>query len=131
MRGDPSLFAREDSVEAAWRVVDPVLSADAPLVYEPGTWGPPEAAGIIAGDGGWHNPRCGRPDDSTSGVLRAVNRIRFFMFLSRPDDFASRRRHFLSRYSRKAHHPMRPVRGVQRRKEAEHGKPGKVNSIRP
>jgi len=57
MRGDPSLFAREDSVEAAWRVVDPVLSVDTPLVYEPDTWGPPEAAGIIAGGRGWHNPR--------------------------------------------------------------------------
>ncbi|MGD0115851.1 MAG: glucose-6-phosphate dehydrogenase [Dehalococcoidia bacterium] len=57
MRGDPSLFAREDSVEAAWRVVDPVLSLDAPLVYEPGTWGPSDAAMIVAGDEGWHNPR--------------------------------------------------------------------------
>ncbi|MGA2285034.1 MAG: glucose-6-phosphate dehydrogenase [Dehalococcoidia bacterium] len=57
MRGDASLFAREDSVEAAWRVVDPVLGMDAPLVYEPGTWGPPEAARLMTGGGGWHNPR--------------------------------------------------------------------------
>ncbi len=57
MRGDPILFAREDGVEAAWRVVDPVLGVGAPLIYEPGTWGPPEAGKVIAGKGGWHNPR--------------------------------------------------------------------------
>lgn len=44
MRGDLSLFAREDSVEEAWRVVDPILNTETPLFeYEPGTWGPPEA----------------------------------------------------------------------------------------
>ncbi len=57
MRGDAALFAREDSVEAAWRVVDPVLSVSTPLVYDPSTWGPPEADTIIAGEGSWHNPR--------------------------------------------------------------------------
>lgn len=57
MRGDPSLFVREDTVEAAWSVVDPVLDGVTPLhEYEPGTWGPPEADQIITGDGGWHNP---------------------------------------------------------------------------
>jgi glucose-6-phosphate 1-dehydrogenase len=59
MRGDPLLFAREDAVEAAWRVVDPILGNVTPLhPYEPGTWGPPEADALIAdgGDGGWHNP---------------------------------------------------------------------------
>jgi glucose-6-phosphate 1-dehydrogenase len=57
MRGDPSLFVREDTVEAAWSVVDPVLSNELPLYeYDPGTWGPSQAEGIIAGDGGWHNP---------------------------------------------------------------------------
>jgi glucose-6-phosphate 1-dehydrogenase len=57
MRGNPSLFAREDSVEAAWRVVDPALGTGKPFVYEPDTWGPPQAAGIIAGGRSWHNPR--------------------------------------------------------------------------
>ena len=57
LRGDAALFAREDGVEAAWRVVDPILGNAAPIhEYEPDTWGPPEADQIIAGDGGWHNP---------------------------------------------------------------------------
>ena len=57
IRGDTSLFAREDNVEAAWRVVDPVLGAVTPVhEYEPQTWGPAEADRIIAHDGGWRNP---------------------------------------------------------------------------
>lgn len=57
MRGDQTLFAREDAVEAAWRVVDPVLGRMTPLhVYEPGTWGPPEAAMLLDG-GRWHDPQ--------------------------------------------------------------------------
>ncbi|HEY1349605.1 MAG TPA: glucose-6-phosphate dehydrogenase [Ktedonobacteraceae bacterium] len=58
MRGDPSLFVREDAVEAAWSVVDPILDGATPLYeYSPQTWGPAQAEGIIANDGGWHNPR--------------------------------------------------------------------------
>ena len=58
MRGDASLFAREDNVEAAWRVVDPILRDVTPVYeYEPKTWGPAEADRIIEGDGGWHNPK--------------------------------------------------------------------------
>jgi glucose-6-phosphate 1-dehydrogenase len=57
MRGDPSLFVREDSVEAAWSVVDPVLGNVTPVYeYAPNTWGPPEADRIIKREGGWHNP---------------------------------------------------------------------------
>jgi glucose-6-phosphate 1-dehydrogenase len=57
--GDATLFAREDSVEHAWRVVDPILGNRAPLYeYEPGTWGPPEA-GQLAPEGGWHDPEPG------------------------------------------------------------------------
>jgi glucose-6-phosphate 1-dehydrogenase len=61
--GDATLFAREDSVEAAWRVVDPILGNRTPLYeYEPGTWGPPEA-GRLAPEGWWHDPsREGCPD---------------------------------------------------------------------
>ncbi|HEY6293005.1 MAG TPA: glucose-6-phosphate dehydrogenase [Terriglobia bacterium] len=56
MHGESTLFAREDAVEAAWRVVDPILGAATPLYeYEPGTWGPSEADHIID-SGGWHNP---------------------------------------------------------------------------
>ena len=55
--GNPSLFVREDSIEAAWSVVEPVLDNATPVYpYEPGTWGPTEAEHLIAGDGGWHNP---------------------------------------------------------------------------
>ena len=58
LRGDPSLFAREDSVEAAWRVVDPILGDVTPVYeYEPNTWGPREAGRIIGGDDGWRNPK--------------------------------------------------------------------------
>jgi glucose-6-phosphate 1-dehydrogenase len=57
IRGDPSLFAREDSVDIAWRIIDGILSNETPLAeYEPGTWGPPEADHIIADGSGWHNP---------------------------------------------------------------------------
>jgi glucose-6-phosphate 1-dehydrogenase len=60
MRGDASLFGREDAVEAAWRVVDPILENVTPVhAYEPGTWGPPEAEQIIGDNGGWDNPRPG------------------------------------------------------------------------
>jgi glucose-6-phosphate 1-dehydrogenase len=56
-RGDATLFARQDGVEAAWRVVDPVLNDATPLYeYEPGTWGPAEADALIKDEGGWHSP---------------------------------------------------------------------------
>jgi glucose-6-phosphate 1-dehydrogenase len=58
IRGDATLFVREGGVEAAWSVVDPVLRNATPVhEYEPNTWGPIEADQIIAGDGGWHNPK--------------------------------------------------------------------------
>ncbi len=58
IQGDASLFTRDDSVEAAWRVVDPILHDPAPVAeYEPGTWGPPAAANVIAGEEGWHDPQ--------------------------------------------------------------------------
>ena len=58
IRGDAMLFVREDSVETAWSVVDPVLGNAAPVhEYEPNSWGPAEANRIVAGDGGWHNPK--------------------------------------------------------------------------
>ena len=54
--GDRTLFAREDYVEEAWRIVDPVLGAATPIhFYEPGTWGPAQAA-AVAPPGGWVNP---------------------------------------------------------------------------
>jgi glucose-6-phosphate 1-dehydrogenase len=56
MAGDQMLFAREDYVEEAWRIVDPVLKASTPVhEYEPQSWGPKEADGL-APAGGWQNP---------------------------------------------------------------------------
>jgi glucose-6-phosphate 1-dehydrogenase len=55
--GDKALFAREDAVEAAWAIVDPVLGASVAVhPYERGTWGPPQADAITARHGGWHRP---------------------------------------------------------------------------
>lgn len=57
MAGDSTLFAREDYVKEAWRIVGPVLNADAPpLAYEPGTWGPSETDRTVSSSGGWHVP---------------------------------------------------------------------------
>ncbi|HST43256.1 MAG TPA: glucose-6-phosphate dehydrogenase [Conexibacter sp.] len=58
MRGDATLFAREDTVEAAWRVVGAILDDTTPLhSYEPGTWGPAEAERLLTDDDCWHDPR--------------------------------------------------------------------------
>jgi glucose-6-phosphate 1-dehydrogenase len=55
--GDRSLFTRQDAVEAAWAVVDPVLKTHLrSYSYRRGSWGPKEADQLIAKDGGWHNP---------------------------------------------------------------------------
>jgi glucose-6-phosphate 1-dehydrogenase len=57
VRGDTSLFTQDASVEAAWRVVDPVLTAGPPVLpYDAGTWGPHAAAGVATGDDTWHDP---------------------------------------------------------------------------
>ena len=57
LRGDASLFTSGDCVEAAWRVVDPILGNVPPVAkYKANTWGPPAAEQIVAGDDGWHNP---------------------------------------------------------------------------
>ena len=57
LRGDATLFTRQDAVEAAWRIVDPVLDrGPPPRIYRGGTWGPAEAD-AIAGRAGWYNPR--------------------------------------------------------------------------
>jgi glucose-6-phosphate 1-dehydrogenase len=57
MEGDATLFAREDYVEEAWRIVDPVLKSGSPVFeYEPKTWGPSEVDAKMTPPGGWHNP---------------------------------------------------------------------------
>jgi glucose-6-phosphate 1-dehydrogenase len=56
MAGDATLFAREDYVEEAWRIVDPALKAGTPVhEYEPNTWGPEAVTGVKP-PGGWRNP---------------------------------------------------------------------------
>jgi glucose-6-phosphate 1-dehydrogenase len=57
MQGDGTLFAREDYVEEAWRIVDPVLNDVTPIYeYEPATWGPKEVDESVSPPGGWQNP---------------------------------------------------------------------------
>ncbi len=57
MAGDGALFTREDALEAAWAVVDPVLDVHSRVHrYQPGSWGPKQADALIAADGVWHNP---------------------------------------------------------------------------
>jgi len=56
MEGDGTLFAREDYVEEAWRIVDPILKTDSPIYeYDPKTWGPHEVDRLMP-EGRWHNP---------------------------------------------------------------------------
>ena len=62
LNGDAALFSSDAAVEAAWRVVDPVLGDRAKVeTYEPGTWGPASAAAIVDGDEDWHDPQ---PEES-------------------------------------------------------------------
>jgi glucose-6-phosphate 1-dehydrogenase len=57
IRGDTSLFTQDACVEAAWRVVDPVLSAAQPVLeYDAGTWGPLASMDIVQDGGAWHDP---------------------------------------------------------------------------
>ncbi len=56
--GDNTLFARQDVVEAAWAIVDPLLADPGPLFeYEPGSWGPPQADRLVSEIGGWNSPQ--------------------------------------------------------------------------
>ena len=67
MIGDGALFTREDAVEAAWAVVDPVLQAHSPAQpYQRGSWGPPAADAIVAAGDHWHNPRATEAPDADS-----------------------------------------------------------------
>ena len=60
MKGDPTLFVREDAVEAAWAVVDRILDhATSVQPYEPGSWGPAEAGRLTEGLESWHDPAGG------------------------------------------------------------------------
>jgi len=57
MKGDQMLFVRQDAVESAWEIVEPILGDCCPVeFYEPGTWGPPDSRELAADIGGWHDP---------------------------------------------------------------------------
>ena len=61
MAGDATLFAREDYIEEAWRIVDPVIAAGTPVYsYDPGQWGPAESQ-ALAPPGGWDDPSMTEP----------------------------------------------------------------------
>ncbi|PLY39798.1 glucose-6-phosphate dehydrogenase [Janthinobacterium sp. ROICE36] len=69
MAGRGGLFAREDAVEAAWAVVDPVLAQHARALFYPrNSWGPSEADALIAADGHWFNPEPAVPAQATGSV---------------------------------------------------------------
>ncbi len=64
MKGDASVFAREDYVEEAWRIVDPVLKDGGPIhQYDKGSWGPEEGNQNVTPSGGWHNPKKADKED--------------------------------------------------------------------
>jgi glucose-6-phosphate 1-dehydrogenase len=57
MLGDSTRFTRQDGVEETWRIMQPLLDDPPPVhTYEPGSWGPPAADGLVAGHGRWHEP---------------------------------------------------------------------------
>ena len=57
MVGNNLRFTRQDGVEETWRVMQPLLDSPPPVhEYEPGTWGPKEAEGLVEGVGRWHEP---------------------------------------------------------------------------
>jgi glucose-6-phosphate 1-dehydrogenase len=70
--GDTSHFAREDEVEAAWKIVDPLLNlGTAPIEYLPGSWGPKQADDLIQGACSWHDPGA-KPQDWTRSCGRGT-----------------------------------------------------------
>lgn len=72
MGSNATLFAREDYIEEAWRIVDQVLKANTPVYeYEPGTWGPAQAEERVVPPDGWHNPAL-RPTAATGTAVPAA-----------------------------------------------------------
>ena len=72
MAGDATLFAREDYVEEAWRIVDPALKANTPVYeYEPGAWGPSEVDAKVLPPSGWDNPTV-TSKTAVGGVVQAA-----------------------------------------------------------
>jgi glucose-6-phosphate 1-dehydrogenase len=64
--GDTTLFARQDVVEAAWAIVDPILNVTSPLYhYERATWGPSEADRLASAIGGWTSTKACEPESGS------------------------------------------------------------------
>src|SRR5262249_43552267 len=75
MKGDLSLFSREDSAEAQWRIVDPILNSGTPLYdYEPNTWGPRQSADIASNVGSWHDPVAAKQDIHATSAARPAQK---------------------------------------------------------
>jgi glucose-6-phosphate 1-dehydrogenase len=69
MEGDSTLFARQDYVEEAWRIVEHALKSTTPVYdYQPNTWGPSEANQKLAPDGGWQNPTVASQETKASAM---------------------------------------------------------------
>ena len=67
MAGDGTLYTSEAAVEAAWRVVDPILKRHRrAIAYKPGGWGPKQADALLGPGAAWHNPRRAAVDGSGS-----------------------------------------------------------------
>jgi glucose-6-phosphate 1-dehydrogenase len=72
MAGDSTLFAREDYVEEAWRIVDPILKAGTPVYeYDTGAWGPAQVDQSVRPPEGWHNPTAADQGDSRAAAQTA------------------------------------------------------------
>jgi glucose-6-phosphate 1-dehydrogenase len=72
MAGDSTLFAREDYVEEAWRIVDPILKAGTPVYeYDTGAWGPGQVDQSVRPPGGWHDPTAADQGDSRAAAQTA------------------------------------------------------------
>ena len=68
LRGDTTLFMREDALEETWRIVQPLLDVPPPLeTYANGSWGPASADRVVAGFSGWHEPWLGGTGITPSG----------------------------------------------------------------
>jgi glucose-6-phosphate 1-dehydrogenase len=72
MVGDSTFFAREDYVEEAWRIVDPILKANTPIYeYDKGAWGPSQVDQSVRPPEGWHNPAAAEQGDSRAAAQKA------------------------------------------------------------
>jgi glucose-6-phosphate 1-dehydrogenase len=73
LRGDPTLFTREDTVEETWRIVQPLLDRPPPIeVYPVGSWGPQGSDQVIRGYGRWYHPWL--PQRPTIGVASELDK---------------------------------------------------------